>query len=167
MVGAAGKGCELVHHVLHDGRTSEIERIAGFASLEKDVGILSGPAQDGVIGTEGALAVGADELLVQHSVDGLVRDTGCLVDLMRCAEAVEEMHEGYARFERGDVRDEGHVAGFLHRVRREHRIARRPAGHDVRMVTEDRKGVRGNGARRYVNHVRGELARDFEQVGDH
>ncbi len=167
MVGAAGEAREFVHDVLHDGRAGEIERIAGFAGLKEDVGILRCAAKDRMVRREGALAMSADKLLVEQGADGLVGDCEGLVDLVRCAEAVEEMHEGDARFERRDVRDERHVAGFLHGVRREHRITRRPAGHHVRVVAEDRERVRGDGARRDVNDVGGELACDLEQVGDH
>ncbi len=167
MVRAAGEVRELVHHVLHDGRAGEIERIAGFAGLEEDVGILRGAAQDRMVRREGALAVSADKLLVEQGADGLVGDCEGLVDLVRCAEAVEEMHERNARFERRDVRDERHVAGLLHGVRCEHRITRRPAGHDVRVVAEDRERMRGDRARGDVNDVGGELPCDLEQVRNH
>ena len=63
---AAGDPGELVHRVLHDGGGGQVVRIAGFARLEVDVGILRGAADDGTVGGERAGAVGEDQILVDH-----------------------------------------------------------------------------------------------------
>ena len=76
-------------------------------------------------------------------VGGELFDLG---DLMRGAEAVEEVQEGDARFEGGGLRDQGHVHDFLHGVGREHGEAGGAGGHDVAVVAEDGERVGGEGA---------------------
>src|ERR1700733_8326506 len=116
MVSAASEAGELVHYVLHNGRASEIERIARLARLEEHVRILSSPAQDRVIRAERTLSMRSNELLFQQRVDGLVRNNRGLVDLRRRPEAVEEMHERNPRSERRNVRDRRHITRVLHGV---------------------------------------------------
>ena len=90
-----------------------------------------------------------------------------LRDLVRRAEAVEEVQEGDARLERRGVRDRGHVVRFLHRVRAQQREAGLAAGHHVGVVAEDRQRVRGERPRRHVHREGRQLARDLVHVGDH
>ncbi len=167
MIGATGEVGEFVHDVLHDGRAGEIEGIAGFASLEEDVGVLRGSTEDGVVRTKSALAMGANELLIEEGAEGVVGDGERFVDFVRGAETVEEMHEGDTGFEGSDVRDQGEVTCFLHRVRREHGVAGGAASHDVRVVAKDGESVCGDGAGGDVDDVGGKFACDLEEVGDH
>ncbi len=166
-IGAAGLAGEAVHDVLHDGRAGEVKGVAGFAGLEEDIGILGGAAQDGVIGGEGALAMGADGFLIEQGQDGLVRDRNNLIDFVRGAEAIKEVHERNARFESGQMGDGGEVGGFLHGVGGEHGVAGLAAAHDVGVVAEDGEGVGGDGAGGDMHDGRGELAGDLVHVGDH
>ena len=90
-----------------------------------------------------------------------------LRDLVRRAEAVEEVQERNARLERRRVRDRREVVRLLHRFGAEHREAGLAAGHHVGVVAEDRQRVRGEGARRHVHGEGRQLARDLVHVGDH
>ena len=90
-----------------------------------------------------------------------------LGDFVRGAEAVEEVQEGNARFERGGLRDQRHVHDFLHRVGGQHAEAGGAGGHHVAVVAEDGERVGGQRARRDVEHRGGQLAGDLEHVGDH
>ena len=64
-MGIAGEAGEVVHGVLHDGGAGEVEGIGGFARLEEDIGILGSATEDGIVGAEGTLAMGTNELLVE------------------------------------------------------------------------------------------------------
>ena len=164
---AAGDAGELIHRVLHDGGGGQVVGVAGFARLEVDVGILRGAADEGTVGGEGAGAVGEDEILVDHGADvvgGKLLDLG---DFVRGAEAVEEVHEGEARFQGGGLGDQRHVHDFLHGVGGEHAEAGGARAHHVAVVAEDGEGLGGEGAGGDVEHRAGEFARDLVHVGDH
>ena len=150
-----------------DPRHRVVEGVAGLAGLEEDVGILGGAAEHGPLGGQRPLPVGMHQLLVDHRPNVVLGELLDLVHLVGGAEAVEEVQEGHAGFERGGVGHQGHVLRLLHRARGEHRPARRAAGHHVAVVAEDRQGVGGHGAGGDVEHGGGELAGDLEHVGDH
>ena len=102
--------------------------------------------------------------MARRSSVGELLDLG---DFVRGAEAVEEMQERDARFQRGGLRDQRHVHDFLHRIRGQHAEAGGARGHHVAVVAEDRERLRGQRARRDVEHRRGQLAGDLVHVGDH
>ena len=86
---------------------------------------------------------------------------------MRGAETVEEVQEGNRRLDGGQVGYTREVHNLLHGAFGQHGEAGLAAGHHILVVTEDAQGVRGNGARRHVEH-RGELlAGDFVHIGNH
>jgi hypothetical protein len=60
--------------------------------------------------------VPGDALLVDEHADVFVGQRTNLRDLVRCAEAIEEMQERKARVERGDMRDKREVLRLLHRA---------------------------------------------------
>ena len=162
VIGAAGLDGKAVHDRLHDAGNGRMEGRAGFARLEEDVGILRGAADEGAIGRESVLAEGDEVLVVDHGADGFVADGQNLAHFVRGAEAIEEMDEGNAGFEGGDLRDERQVGNFLHGVRGQHGPAGGAAGHHVGVVAEDRQRVRGQGAGRDVHRGRGELTGNLD-----
>ena len=89
------------------------------------------------------------------------------VELVRGAEAVEEMQERNARLQRRGLRDQRRIVGLLHRSGRQHGKARGTRRHHIRVVAEDRQRLRRQRARRNVKHRRRQLARDLEHVGQH
>ena len=92
---------EVVHALLDDPGALEIVRVDGLASLEVDVRVLAGASKDRAVRVHASAAVGQHQLVVDHRphvVDGQLLD---LVDLVRGAEAVEEVDERHAGFERG------------------------------------------------------------------
>ncbi len=167
MIGAAGLGGKAVHDGLNDAGYCVVVRIAGFTSLEKDVGILRRAADDGAIGAQSVLPVFNDVLVVEQGADSLVRDRQNLADFMRRTEAVEKVHERNAGFESGNLRHQCHIGNFLDRVGSQHRPTGGPTGHHVGMVAKDRKRVRSQRAGRHVHRGRGQLTRNLEHVGDH
>ena len=115
---------EPVHRVLHDGRARAVEGIAGFARLEEDVGILGRAAKHRAVGRQRALAMlrGPDSssIMARRSSSSELLDLGHFV---RGAEAVEEVQERNARFERGGLGDQRPSPYFLDGVGAQHRQA--------------------------------------------
>jgi hypothetical protein len=166
-VRAADLPREPLHRLRHRRDAVAIERVRPLPRLEKDVRILRGAAQDRVVRGESAGAVVEHELRVDHRPELLVVEQGHVRDLVRGAEAVEEVEERHARLERGRLCDEREVVSFLHARRAEHRPPRRARGHDVAVVAEDRQRMRGDRSRGDVEHRRRQLARDLVHVRDH
>ena len=87
-----------------------------------------------------------------------------LVDLVRGAEAVEEVQERHPRPQRRGVRDQREVLRFLHRAGGEHRPTRAAGVHHVAVVAEDRQRVGGDRAGGDVDDRRRQLTGDLEHV---
>ena len=167
---AIAAACQLgktIHHRLHDAGNGRVERRAGLARLEEHVGILCRAANERAIRRKSVLAEGDQVLVVHQGAKRLVADGLNLAYLVRGAEAVEEMDEGNARLERGDLRHGGKIRHFLHGVRGQHRPSGRAAGHHVAVIAEDRERVRGQSAGRNVHRSRGQLTGNLEHVGNH
>jgi len=90
-----------------------------------------------------------------------------LVLLVAGAEAIEEVQEGHPGTQRGGVRGEREIMGFLHAAGTQHRPAGHPAAHHIGVISEDAQRVRGNGASRHVNDRRSELTGDLVHIRDH
>jgi hypothetical protein len=144
-----------------------MERRARLARLEEHVGILRRSANERAIRRKRVLAEGDQVLVVQQSAQRLVADGLNFAHFVRGAEAIEEMDEGNARLERGDLRHGGKIRYFLHRIRSQHRPSRRAAGHHVAVIAEDRKRMGRQSAGRHVHRSRGQLTGNLEHVGNH
>ena len=94
LVLTSGDGGETVHRILQNGGYGEVVGIDGLARLEIDIGILRGAAENRMVGREGTLAMLTDELVRQHGAHVVLGQLLDLADLVRGAEAVEEMDEG-------------------------------------------------------------------------
>ena len=95
-----------IHHVLNDRRAAAVIRIAGFARLEKDVGVLRGAAKHRAVGRKAALAMLPNEFVVDDGAQIIVLSGIDHVHFVRGAETIEEMQEGDARFKGGGLRDQ-------------------------------------------------------------
>ena len=158
---------KLIHHRLDLIRTGVVVRIAGFPRLKVDVGILCGTAQHGMVRRKRPLPMFDDAIHVDQGAHVVFGEHLDLVDFMRSAEAVKEMQERDAGFERGRMRDERQVHCLLDRIRREHRKSRSSAEHHIRVVAENREGVGRNRARADVECRSRKFACDLVHVGDH
>ena len=125
------------------------------------------PRSTGRSGESERSAVLADELLGQHGAHVVQGELLDLANLVRGAEAVEEMHEGNARFEGCGLRDERGVHDLLHVVGGQQRPAGLAHGHDVLMIAEDGQPLGGDRARGYMDDAGRELAGDLVHVGNH
>ena len=84
-----------------------------------------------MIGRQRALPMLEDAIHVDHGAHIVFGQHLDLVDFVRSAEAVEEMQERDAGFERRRMRDQRQVHRFLNRVRAEHGEAGGAAEHHV------------------------------------
>ena len=151
LVAPAGAGREALHLLDDDLRASEVEGVAGFASLEEGVGILGGAADRRMVRAEGALAVVGDRVFGDESREVLVAQHLDPAHLVRSPEAVEEVQEGDPRPQGGSLGDAGQIVGLLHRVRGQHGEAALAAGHHVGVIPEDRERVGGQAPGRHVD----------------
>ena len=164
---ASGEGSELVHLFLHNAWNRQIERVGRLASLEVDVGVLRGAADERVRGAERPLAVLQDQPLGYHGAQLGVFQHVAGVQLVAGAEAVEEVHERNAGVHGGGLGDQGVVVALLHRVGRQHRPTGLASGHHVLVVAENRQALRGQRPSRHVHDGAGQLTGDLVHVGDH
>ena len=114
------------------------------------------------VGAEGVQRIHVDErpeVFVVHLLD--------FRDLMGGAEAVEEVHEGHARLDGGEVRHAREVHDFLDRAGGDHAPAGLAAVIDVRVVAEDGQGMGAHGPGGHVQHGGVPLARNAVHGGDH
>ena len=146
IVAAAGELAEFLHGLLHNAGNGVVELVDGFATLEVDVRVLGGAADDRGIRGEGAGVESVDQVLVNHAAQLLVGDVGNLAHFVRGAEAVEEVDEGHAAFQRGGVGNGGHIRGFLGGGAAKHGKTRGAGAHHVAVVTENGKTLGGKGA---------------------
>ena len=162
-----GEGGELVHVGLDDGRHGLVELVHGLAAGEVHVRVLGGTADGRTVRGQGALAVGDDQVFVDHGahvVHGQLLD---LHDLVGGAEAVEEVDEGNARLQGGLGGDQGEILGFLNVLGTQQAPAGLAGGHDITVVAEDGQTLAGDGAGGYMEDRGDQLAGDLVHVGDH
>ena len=166
-VGAAGGGLDLGHDLFHDAGHGFVVFVGGFAALEVDVRVLGRAAHVGVLGIHGPGAKLRHLLHVHHLGDIGEFERLDFLHLVRGAEAVEEVQEGQARLNGGQVGDKRHVVRFLDRTAAQDGESGLAAGHDVLLVAEDGQRVRGHGAGGHMEDAGQKLAGDLVHVGDH
>ena len=108
---------------------------------KKTSGFWAVPRTTGASGVMARAAEREHVLVADQRPDVVVLEERDLVDLVRGAEAVEEVEERDPGPERRGVGHEGEVVRLLDRARGEHRPAGRARVHHVAVVAEDRQGV--------------------------
>ena len=167
MIMTAGQLAHLLHYFLNDFGGRVVVLVGGLTVLEVDVGVLSSALLMRMIGVHRGLAEVLDGLPVDQRLDLVIVIRLDLLNLVGGAEAVEEVQEGHAGLQRGQVGYQRHVHGFLYRVGGQHSKAGLTAGHNVTVVAENRQSVSGQRARAYVEHARHQLAGDLIHVRNH
>ena len=167
LVVAAGDGGDALHGVNHDGGHFVVEGVAGFAVLEVDVGVLGGAALMGMFRIHGVVAEFLNLVPVHDLADVFIVDDFDLADFVRGTEAVEEVAEGHAGVDGGEMSHQSEVHGFLGVVGAQEGEAGLTGGHDVLMVAEDGQSMRGQGAGGNMEDGRQKFAGDLVHVGDH
>jgi len=98
------------------------------------------------------------ELLVTHE--------GNLVDFVRCPKAIHEMQKGHTRVERGHLRNDRHIVGFLDGKGGNHGQSTASNEHGVAMVSIDRQAFTGQGSRCHMNDSGQQFTRNLVHVGN-
>ena len=167
MVSPAGQIADFFHVVFNDLGNLCIVDVCSFTALEIDVGILRGTGLMGMLGVECTLTETLNGIVIEQLCHILVFDLFDLLNLMRGAEAVEEVQEGDSALDGGKVSYGSEVHDLLHVALAEHCKAGLTAGHDVGMVAEDAEGVGSQSAGGDVENAGEQLACDLVHVGDH
>ena len=167
LVVGADLGVDGMHAFLDDRRQRIVVRIASLAMLEEDVAVLVTTAHRRMLGVERMLAERLHGVHVAELRKVVVVPHGDLLDLVRGAEAVEEVEERHAALDGGKVRHGRQVHDLLHVALGEHSEASLAAGHDIGMVAEDVERMRGQRAGRHVEDGGQLLCSNLVHVGDH
>ncbi len=135
--------------------------------LEEDVSVFSTSAKYGMLGIQSSGAESGHGVFIDHFIEHVVVPDLDLLDLVRSTESVEEVDERHSAFDRGQVGNGAEVHYFLRIGFGKHRITGLTACVNVRMVSENVKGVGGNASCGNVDNVRKKFARDLVHVRDH
>ena len=128
---------DLMEILLDDSRKIIVILIVCFPYLEVDVAILYRVSKCWMFRIQRpVLEVGKRRLIDQFGDLIHVRDLD-LVDLMRCSESVEKVHERNAGLDCCEVRYRCQIHDFLYRCRTVLGKARVSASHNVRMVAKN------------------------------
>ena len=164
---AAGELANLVHIILYDVGQVEIQLVGSLAALEVDIGVLGGAGKMGMLGIEGAVAEALYGVPVQQLIHILIVDELYLLDFVGGAEAVEEVYEGYAGLDGGQMGHKRQIHNLLYGSGGKHCEAGLAAAHNIAVVAKDGKGMVREGTGGYVEYSGKLLAGDLVHVGDH
>ena len=167
MILAALRPGELVHGILHDGRASQVERIDGFARLEKNVGILGRAAEHGMIGRQRAGAMGGAYFSsiiarMSSSVSCSILATSCEVrkPSKKCTNGTRASSVAACAISAKSMTSCTELEASM-------RESGGPRGHHVAVIAENGERLAGQRPRGDVENGRGQLARDLVHVRDH
>ena len=164
---AAGELANLVHIILYDVGQVDIQLVGSLAALEVDIGVLGGAGKMGMLGIEGAVAEALYGVPIQQLIHILIVDELYLLDFVGGAEAVEEVYEGYAGLDGGQMGHKRQIHNLLYGSGGKHCEAGLAAAHNVAVVAKDGKGMVREGTGGYVEYSGKLLAGDLVHVGDH
>ncbi len=82
-----------------------------------------------------------DQLVVNHGAQDFIADPFDFVDLVRRAEAIEEVQEGHSRAQRSRGSNHSAILRLLHGAAGKHSKTSRTACHHILMVTKNREGL--------------------------
>ena len=114
-IAPAGQHADPLHAFRNDGGNRPIPRIRPLPSLKINVRILCRAAQFRVLRIHRLPPERGQLFPINQLCHIFVVDHLDLLHLVGGAEAVEEVHEGYARLQRREMGDEGEVHALLHR----------------------------------------------------
>ena len=164
---SASDGVDLYEVLLNDLRQIRVILVVGLTNLEVYVRVLYRISQGRVLRIQSSVLMGLDVLLIHQGDDFVhVRDLD-LVDLMRCSESVEEVHERNVRFHCRQVSYRRQVDDLLHASCAVLGPSCISACHDVGVIAEDTHGVGSYCSRCHMQYCRLPFARDPVQDRDH
>ena len=110
----AGELFDLLHILLDDVGYDCIEPVSSLLGLEEDVRVLCRPLLEGALRIHRASSELRECIVVHELRKVLILQFVDLLNLVRCPEAVEEVNEGEAPLDGGQVGDRRKVHDLLH-----------------------------------------------------
>ena len=135
--------------------------------LEEDIAVLVRAAHYGALGVESSLAESLNSVHIAHFLEILIVPDLDLLDLVRGAEAVEEVDEGNSALDRCKVSNSAEIHNFLRVGLCKHCKAGLTAGVNIGMIAENVKCVGSNAASRYMENAGEKLTGDLIHIGYH
>src|SRR5208283_4869138 len=108
--------------------------------------------------------VGYHKVIVYHRSHVVKGQLFDLLYLMRRSETVKEVNEGDPRFKGCGLGNKREVHCLLHILRAEHSKTGSTRSHHIRMITEYRERLRGQGAGRHMKDRRRQFSSYLEHV---
>ena len=167
LVVPAGDFIDLVHVVLHGTGHDGTLDVSALLALEVHVGVHVVAPVGGMLRVQGLMAEGLQCLLIHQTTEILIVQSLDPLHLVGGTEAVKAVHEGIPAADGGQMSHGGQIHCLLRAGGHQHGIAGHTAGHEVRMVAEDRVMVGGHHAGRNVHDAGQELAAHGVHGGDH
>ena len=158
---------DLLHITFNDCGNSVVILVAGFSCLEEDVGVLSGTAENGMLGVESALSEFVDSLHVDHFGKILVIPDFNLLNFMAGSEAVKEMNEGDSAFDSCKMCNSAEIHNLLNVAGAKHCKAGLAASHNVTVVAENVQCMRSDTTCGYMDNTGKKFTGDLVHIGDH
>ncbi len=144
LVVASCQGTNLFHNFLYDTRHSQVVGVSCFTALEVDIWVLSRTPEFWAFGAHCPCSKLCNCFFVKEGFHFFVVNHIDLLDLMGCAEAIEEVDERNTSLNGSNVCHQSHIHDFLDRTGCEHSKPSLPCCHYVRMVAKDRQCVCSN-----------------------
>ena len=167
LVVGADLGVDLVHVFLDNAGNCVIELVAGFSGLEEDVGVLSGAVEYRMLRVQRAAAECVNCIPVEHIAEVLIIPCLDLLDLVRGAEAVEEMEERHTALDSCQMSHSSEVHTFLRIVGAEHSVTCLTAGVNVGMIAKNGKSVECQRTCRNMDNAGEQLTGHLVHVRNH
>ena len=158
---------DLVHVLLDDRGHIVVSGVACLTGLEEDVRVLCRTVLAGMVRIQSVSAECVDGVMIDHLVEVLIIPHLDLLNLVRGAEAVEEVDERQAALDGCAVSNRSQIHDFLDGRLAEHRGAGLTAGINIGMITEDVQSVGSNASCGDVEHAGKTLTGDLVKIRDH
>ena len=167
MICTAGSLAYLLHIFSHNRRQLHVLVIAGFSGLENNIRVLRRALNGGMLGIQCAVTEFGQRVIIHHTGQLVIIPQLNLLLLMRCAEAVKEVHKRHTALNGRQMCHRRQIHGLLHIGRANHGKTRLGAGHNVAMVTKNGQSVSGQRTGRNVHYTGQKLAGNTIHIGNH
>ena len=164
---AAGDFGNLLHVCFNHIRNGIVKRIGCLFRLKEDIRVLCSTTSDRMLRIKRTVAECLKRFHVEQRSKIVLLDGFDLLNFVRSAETVEEVHERDTAFDGGKVRYTAKVHRFLYRTRCQHGKAGLTARVNVAMVAKDRKCVTGQCSCTDVENSWQQFAGNLIHIGDH
>ena len=157
----------LVHVLLNNCRKCIIIWVTCLSCLEEDIRVLSRTSLAWMVRVKSMITECLDSIHISHILQVFIIPCLDLLDLMRSTESIEEVDKRNFAFDCSKMCNRSQVHNFLYRRLAKHCTTSLTTGHNVGMISENRKCVRSKCTGRYIEYTRELLTSDFIKVRDH